>query len=72
MFNIFYCDSHIDPSVTKIMYNCVTPSRVIYLYCHSSKVIYFITCRRCSLQYVIETVQKLNETFKLHKAVFKH
>ena len=38
----------------------------MYINCHSSNVIYLITCNDCHLQYVGETVQKLNERFAGH------
>ena len=45
-------------SVTFRDYDCIVPPGTIYLNCHSSNVIYLITCSKCSLQYVGETVQK--------------
>ena len=59
-------------SVTKRSYDCIIPPGTISLNCHSSDVIYLITCEQCFLQYVGETVQKLNERFNLHKTGFRH
>ena len=48
-------------TVTKRLHDCVSPPGTIYLNCHTSNVIYLITCNRCYSQYVGETPQKLNE-----------
>ena len=45
-------------SVTKRTYDSVTPPGTIYIICHSSNVIYLITCNRSQLQYAGEPVQK--------------
>ena len=50
-------------SVTHRVYDCVYPSGATYTNCHSSNVIYLITCSNCHLQYVDEISQKLNERF---------
>ena len=59
-------------TVTKRVYDCVVPPGTVYLNCHSSNLIYLITCSNCCLQYVGETVQKLNERFNFHKTGFRH
>ena len=53
-------------SVTHRIYDCKVPDGTMYINCHTSNVIYLITCNHCHLQYVGETVQKLNERFAGH------
>ena len=57
---------------TKRIYDCIVPDGTIYIDCHTSNVIYLITCNKCCLQYVGETAQKLNERFNCHRSGFKH
>ena len=59
-------------TVTKRLHDCVSPPGTVYLNCHTSNVIYLITCNRCYLQYVGETAQKLNERINFHKTGFRH
>ena len=66
----FYPRDKMVSSVTKRSYDCIIPPGTISLNCHTSNVIYLITCEQCFLQYVGETVQKLNERFNLHKTGF--
>ena len=59
-------------SCTKRIYDCITLPGTIYVNCHSPNVIYIITCDTCGLQYVGETVQKLNSRFTGHRAGIKN
>lgn len=68
----FYPSDKVLSSVTKKIYDRVTPPGTMYLNYHSPNAICLITCCRCSLQYFGETVQKLNERFNLHKTGLKH
>ena len=40
---------------TKRIYNCITPPGTVYVDCHTSNVIYMLTCSSCGLQYIGET-----------------
>ena len=53
-------------SVTHRIYDCKVPDGTMYINCHTSNVIYLITCSHCHLQNVGEMVQKLNERFAGH------
>ena len=35
--------------------------------CHSKNLIYFIECKKCHLQYIVETKRQLNERFGEHR-----
>ena len=59
-------------TVTKRFYDCIVPSGITYIDCHSSNVIYLITCNKCFLQYVGETAQQLNARFNGHRTGIKH
>ena len=59
-------------TATKRIYDCVVPPGTIYVDCHSSNVIYLITCNKCFLQYVGETAQALNARFNGHRAGIKN
>ena len=65
--NIFFPLDRVVSSTTHRIYDCVVPDDTVYVNCHSSNVIYLITCCNCGLQYVGETCQKLNERFGWHK-----
>lgn len=58
-------------SCTKRTYDCITPPGTVYIDCHSTNVIYLITCSTCGLQYVGETAQQLNARFTSHRAGIK-
>ena len=64
--NKFFPKNKAVSSVTFRQYDCIVPPGTTYINCHSSNVIYLITCSKCSLQYVGETVQKINERFGWH------
>ena len=53
------------------MYDCVTPPGTIYVDCHTSNVIYLLTCCTCGLQYIGETAQQLNARFTSHRSGIK-
>ena len=61
-------DKVISTSSNRI-FDCVVPNGTTYIECNYSNVIYAITCNRCSLQCVGETLQKLNYMFNWHKTV---
>ena len=58
-------------SCTKRTYDCITPPGTIYVDCHSANLIYLLTCMKCGLQYVGETVQQLNARFTMHRTGIK-
>ena len=70
--NSFFPSNQFYSSVTNRKYNCIVPDGTIYLNCHSSNLIYLLTCNNCSLQYVGETVLKLNERFAFHNTCFRN
>ena len=55
---------------SKRVFDYLVQNGTTYIDSNSPNVIYVITCNRYSLQYVEETVQKLNKRFKWHKTVF--
>ena len=63
--NFVSMDKVISTSSKKI-FDCVVPKKTTYTDCNSPNVIYWITCNRRTLQYVGETVQKLNKRFNWH------
>ena len=67
----FYPTDKFFSSVTKRVYDCVLPAGTRYIDCHSANVIYLITCSKCKLQYVGETIQQLNKRFNWHKSGFR-
>jgi len=70
--NKFSPKDRVVSSCTHRTYDCVVPDGTIYINCHSSNVIYLITCCNCGLQYVGETCQKLNERFNWHNTCFNN
>ena len=56
---------------SKRIYDCITPPGTLYVDCHSSNLIYLLTCSTCGFQYVGETVQQLNARFTGHRAGIK-
>ena len=51
-------------NVTKKSYNVVSPN--LSMDCTSDNVVYLITCKKCGIQYVGETSQKLRSRFSNH------
>ena len=70
--NIFNSKDRVVSTSSKRIFNCIVPPGSVYIDCHSSNLIYLRTCSRCSLQYVGETVQKLNERLNWHKSGFRN
>ena len=70
--NKFVPISKIQSTTTKRVYECIVPPGTIYINCHSSNIIYLVTCCKCGLQYVGETCQKLNKRFNWHMSCFKN
>ena len=74
--SIYSCES----KICKLKPNFVIRNKVIstsskrtkYIDCNSPNTMHLITCNIYSLQYVGETVPKLNESFNLHKTGFNH
>ena len=58
-------------SCSKRIYERITPPGTVYVDCNSANVIYLITCNNSSLQYVGETVQKINDRFTTHRQGIK-
>ena len=52
---------------SKGIFDFVVPRSTAYIDCNSPNVIYLITCNRYTLEYVGETVQKLNKLFNWHR-----
>ena len=67
----FTPQDYIVSTSTNRKYKCIVPDNSIYINCHSSNLIFIITCSNCKLQYVGETSQKLNERFGWHKSCLK-
>lgn len=66
----FKARDKVESTCTKRLYDCVTPPGTVYLNCHSTNLIYLITCSTCGLQYVGETVQPLSARFNgQHKGI---
>ena len=63
---------HFVSTSTHRMYQSVIPPNIDHLDCNSSNVIYLITCKKCRLQYVGETAQKLRERRNHHDSCFHH
>ena len=59
-------------SCTKRVVDCIVPPGSTYINCHSSNVVYLITCDNCFIQYVGETVQKINKRFNWHRTGLKN
>ena len=72
MKNIFAAQDKVLSTCSKRIYDCIVPPGTVYIDCHTANVIYLITCSRCQLQYVGETVQKINERINWHKSCFRH
>ena len=54
-------------------YNAIIPPNVDNnVSCTSSNIIYIITCSKCNLQYVGETVNSLSTRFYTHRSSFMH
>ena len=70
-YNISTKDHFVSTSTHRI-YQSEIPASIDSLDCNSSNVIYLITCRKCNLQYVGETAQKLRERFNHHTSCFRH
>ena len=58
-------------SCTKRSYQIITPPGTVYLNCHSSNLVYLLSCSTCGLQYVGETVQNLSTRFNGHRIGLK-
>ena len=68
MCHVLSTKDHFASTSTHRIYKSEIPSSVSKVDCNSSNLIYLITCKRCALQYVGETCQKLRERFKAHNA----
>ena len=58
-------------SNTGRIHDCVNKEYPRIVNCHSQNVIYCITCRRCSVQYVGQTAVKINVRFCTHRQCMK-
>ena len=70
--NNFIARDKVLSTSTKRIFDCKVPNGTVYLDCHTANVVYLITCTRCWLQYVGETVQKINERLNWHKSGFRN
>ena len=57
---------------THRIHEAIIPDNIPSVNCNCSNVIYLITCRKCRLQYVGETVQLLRERIAKHFSCMKH
>ena len=62
----FVPSDRIVSSSTQRIYDVVIPPGTKFVNCQSSNLIYLLTCSKCSLQYVGETIQGLNQRFSEH------
>ena len=72
MCHILSTKDHFVSSSTHRIYKSVIPSTFSHVDCNTSNLIYLITCKKCSLQYVGETCQKLRERFNHHNSCIKN
>ena len=72
MCHVLSTTDHFVSTSTHRIYKSEIPSCVSKIDCNSCNLIYLITCKRCALQYVGETCQKLRERFKAHNAGILH
>ena len=63
---------HFVSSSTHRVYEAAIPDDIASLNCNCTNVIYLITCRKCRLQYVGETVQLLRERIRHHNSCINH
>ena len=70
-YNLSTKDRFVSSSTHRI-YDAVISNEETFLDCRSSNIIYLITCRKCKLQYVGETVQMLRERIGKHISSIKH
>ena len=68
----FVCRDKTASTVTHRIYDCIIPPGSSALNCHSQNVIYLITCDKCHLQYVGETLQPLNKRFNWHRSCLRY
>ena len=72
MCHILSTKDHFVSSSTHRIYKSEIPSNVCKIDCNTCNLIYLITCKRCALQYVGETCQKLRERFNHHYTCISH
>ncbi len=65
---VFSCDSNFKSSVTGKKYKAFNPNILLPLSCKSKNIIYLITCRQCSYQYVGQTTQEFSKRLCGHRA----
>ena len=70
--HILSTKDHFVSSSTHRIYKTIIPSKFNHVDCNTNNLIYLITCRKCSLQYVGETCQKLRERFNHHRSCIAH
>ena len=54
------------------IYTHIIPRNIEYVDCNSANLIYLITCDKCSIGYVGETMQKLRDRISHHRSCIKH
>ena len=72
MCHVLSTKDHFVSTSTHRIYKSEIPSNVSKVDCNSCNLIYLITCKKCALQYVGETCQKLRERFNLHNTCIAH
>ena len=70
--SLFFPRDLVFRSTTHRLYDCIVPPGTTYVDCMSSNVVYRLTCDNCSLQYVGETVQTLNQRYTAHRNGFSN
>lgn len=72
MCHVLSTKDHFVSTSTHRIYASEIPSSICQVDCNSSNLIYLITCRKCFLQYVGETCQKIRERFNVHNTCISH
>ena len=68
MCHVLSTKDHFVSSATHRIYKSEIPASISKIDCNSCNLIYLITCRKCALQYVGETCQKIRDRFRIHNA----
>ena len=63
----FFPSDRVVSSSTQRVYDVICPPGTMNLSCNSTNLVYLLTCTKCSLQYVGETIQGLNQRFSEHR-----
>ena len=64
--NMKFCNQFFTSTVTKRIYKIINHEHI--LTCNSKNIIYLITCNKCKIQYVGETIQMLKMRMNKHRS----